>query len=68
MTGSRLPPLAVAEDLDVPADLGYRPGAGLVASVVHQPVLQRSPKTLHRCIDAPTALWDEQQRRVGIQP
>ena len=45
-----VPPLSVLEGLDVLRDLAVSLRTGLVAPVMHQLILQRSPKTLHRRI------------------
>ena len=42
------PPLPVIEDLDILRDLAVSLLTGLVATMMHQLILQRSSETLHR--------------------
>ena len=51
-----VPPLSVLEGLDVLHDLAVSLRTGLVAPVMRQFILQRSPKTLHRRIVIAVAL------------
>jgi hypothetical protein len=43
-----MPPLTIVEDLDVLRDLAPRLLPGLVATMMHELILQRPPKALHR--------------------
>lgn len=66
-----MPPLMVIEDLDVLRDLAPRLLTGLVATMMHELILQRPPATLHRrvvmAIAPPTHGWDDNESRACYQ-